>query len=141
MGARSVGRRIMRALDLTGGTEILSEDDCWDLLAGEEVGRMAVVVEGRPDILPVNYEVVDRSLIFQTNMGHKLLGASRAEVAFEVDSYDRQRRTGWSVVLHGPVVDASDEKVGPSKATWSGRKDYRLRLEALSISGRAIPFR
>lgn len=34
--------------------EVLSEEECLGLLASNEVGRLAVVVDGQPLIFPVN---------------------------------------------------------------------------------------
>jgi len=34
---------------------VLGPEDCWTLLTGEEVGRLAVAVAGQPDIFPLNH--------------------------------------------------------------------------------------
>ena len=36
-------------------TEILEPRECWELLRGVSVGRLAVWLGDRPDIFPVNY--------------------------------------------------------------------------------------
>ena len=33
----------------------LSEEDCWGLLRSHNLGRLAIVVDGRPRIFPMNY--------------------------------------------------------------------------------------
>ena len=43
------------------GVEVLDEHDCLELLRESDVGRLAVVVEGGPEIFPVNF-VVDHGL-------------------------------------------------------------------------------
>jgi len=35
----------------------LSEEECWALLSRRELGRLALTVQGEPDIFPVNYVV------------------------------------------------------------------------------------
>lgn len=82
----------------------LPEHHCWALLRASAVGRLAVVLDGRPEIFPVNH-VVDRgTVVIRTGPGSKLAGAAhRAPVAFEVDGYDAPTGQAWSVVLHGRV--------------------------------------
>ena len=35
--------------------EFVHPDDCWRLLGETTVGRLAVIVEGHPDVFPVNF--------------------------------------------------------------------------------------
>jgi uncharacterized protein len=80
----------------------LPEHDCWALLRRSVVGRLAVVVDDRPEIFPVNYVADHGSVVFRTGPGTKLAAAAdRAPVAFEVDGYDALAGEAWSVVLHG----------------------------------------
>ena len=50
----------------------LTEQECWDRLAGEELGRLVTRVGDVLDIFPVNYVVDDRTLLFRTAEGSKL---------------------------------------------------------------------
>ena len=128
----------MRNLDLLGGAEILSESECWDVLANETVGRLAVVSKGRPDIFPVNFGCDERAIVIYSNMGHKLLSASGAVVAFEVDRADPRSKMAYSVVLHGPAtVEPGDEE----GFAWSGPKDFQIRIDPLEVTGRRVSFR
>ena len=97
----------MELLDLNSGLVIIERAECFDLLAREEVGRLAVVVGGRPEIFPVNYVVEGDGVVFRTDPGTKLAGAIRGPVAFEVDHLDRATRTAWSVILHGHAQQAT----------------------------------
>ncbi len=124
-------------------TEQLSPDECWALLRGEEVGRLAIAVMNRPDIFPINYVVDHGSVVFRTAEGTKLAGAvlSRA-VAFEVDGYDPDAGEAWSVVLKGraleltktlDVFEATDLPLFP----WhSSPKPRFVRIEPDSVTGR-----
>ena len=77
----------------------LSESDSWDRLAGGSLGRLAVSVDGQPDVFPVNYAVQDRTIVIRTAEGTKLASVVvNALVAFEADDHDVAR--GWSVVVH-----------------------------------------
>lgn len=78
----------------------LDEDECWNLLTRCEVGRLAVVVEGRPEIFPVNHVVDGPSVLFRTAHGSKLAGVSaNPDVSFEVDEYDEAHAS--SAVVRG----------------------------------------
>ncbi|HET6965306.1 MAG TPA: pyridoxamine 5'-phosphate oxidase family protein [Acidimicrobiales bacterium] len=129
----------MRNLDLSGGAELITEADCWSLLATVDYGRLVVDGNGRPDVFPVNFELVGSAIVVQTNMGHKLLAALRGPVAFEADQVDQAARTGWSVVVHGHARDATDEPSRDAERTpWTGAKQFRIRIEPESITGRRI---
>jgi nitroimidazol reductase NimA-like FMN-containing flavoprotein (pyridoxamine 5'-phosphate oxidase superfamily) len=131
----------MRAIDLLGGTKIVSESDCWDMLATQSVGRLAVSVDGQIDIFPVNYGLDGDGIVFRTNSGRKMSWATCGEVAFEVDAVDEQTHSGWSVVVHGTARDISRFD-GPERQRaaqpWSGHKDFLLRIAPRSITGRRV---
>ena len=96
---------------MTEPTE-LSYDKCLELLSGGLVGRIAVCTPSGPRILPVNYSVVDDSIVFRTTP-YSVLGthAWDTRLAFEVDYIDHERRQGWSVVAtgNGAMIDDPDE--------------------------------
>lgn len=88
--------------DSQSGIEILGVDDCWTRLEGEDLGRLAVAVAGRPDIFPINYVASERMLFLRSAEGSKLVSiAINQAVAFEIDGYDAETNEAWSVVLHG----------------------------------------
>lgn len=120
----------------------LSAADSWALLRHAVVGRLAVVVDERPEIFPVNH-VVDRgSLVFRTAPGTKLAGAVGRWVAFEVDGYDLETATAWSVIVKGTarevnrlyeVLDVFELPLFP----WhSSPKPHFIRIEPESLTGR-----
>jgi Predicted flavin-nucleotide-binding protein len=116
----------------------------WALIRSVPVGRLAVVVEGHPDIFPVNHLVDHGTIVVRTGTGTKLAAADRHPVAFEVDGYDVGRAQAWSVVIKGTarsidrlheVVDALQLPIFP----WQdGPKPAFLRIEPDSITGRRI---
>lgn len=84
------------------GTDILSEDECWELLARASVGRIAIHIGDQPDILPINYVVDGGTIVFRTMHGTKLAVATlQRNVAFEIDGFEPHGRTAWSVVVQG----------------------------------------
>ena len=91
------------------GMGVLSRDECYDRLRTARVGRLAFVSDGDPVILPVNHGVDGESIVFRTAPGSKLLaGDSELRVAFEVDGYDVDRRSGWSVLVRGTASTVED---------------------------------
>ncbi len=131
----------MDLIDLAIATEELDLKDCRLLLAEERIGRIAVVVDGRPEIFPVNYGMDGDGIVFRTNRGRKLLGLS-GEVAFEVDRIDLLERSGWSVVVHGRAEDITKFD-GPrlqaqAEMPWAGPKDVLVRISPVLVTGRRV---
>lgn len=132
-------------VDRRTGLEELDRDECLRLLAHAPLGRLAVVVGGRPLIFPVNFTLDGDAVVLRTDSGTKLHGARNGPVAFECDGTDGEYHTGWSVLLHAdaeevrnPLEIARLERLplGP----WCPRpKPIWLRLRSRSITGRRIP--
>lgn len=126
----------------------LTEEQCWQMLARKKVGRLAVSIENRPDIFPVNYQVDGETVVVRTAPGLKLAAAILgAGVAFEVDSLDEMNQTGWSVVCHGraeeverveELMDAERLLIEPWSKGDSPKNRY-LRIRVEEITGRQIP--
>ena len=80
----------------------------------------------------------------RTNVGTMLAGASLAHVAFEIDSFDVARRSGWSVLVQGvghdvtDVLDLTSERLQTLDVSpWApGPKPRLLRIDAVTITGR-----
>ncbi|HVM54135.1 MAG TPA: pyridoxamine 5'-phosphate oxidase family protein [Acidimicrobiales bacterium] len=87
----------------------ISAEECADLLATSELGRIAVILDGRPEIFPVNH-VYDResgTVAFPTNARTKLHGAiDWPFVAYEIDGVEADG--GWSVALVGRAEQVTD---------------------------------
>ncbi len=86
--------------------EALDEEECLALLASVPIGRLAYVVDGRPVIVPVDFMVHDRQVVFRTDPGDKLSHTPLQHVCFEADSL-REMNAGWSVVLNGLARDVT----------------------------------
>jgi uncharacterized protein len=84
-----------------GVMAVLTEDQCLVLLGSHELGRIAFSIEDRVEILPVNYGIEGRIIVFRTNVGTKLAGVRASAVAFEVDGWEPASGVGWSVVAKG----------------------------------------
>jgi uncharacterized protein len=81
--------------------EVLDQEQCRVLLRSRNIGRIAFTVEGRPEILPINYAADDSTVVFRTAEDSRLRHAVKQRVAFEVDDWDPATDTGWSVVVKG----------------------------------------
>ncbi|WP_127476574.1 pyridoxamine 5'-phosphate oxidase family protein [Microbacterium sulfonylureivorans] len=119
----------------------MDEDACWNLLARNELGRLAVAVGGEPDIFPVNFVVDGPTVLFRTAPGSKLAEMSvNPRVAFEVDEYDET--FGASVVLKGTARRLElqreiDEADALPLAPWIPTLKYRwVRILPASVTGR-----
>ena len=71
--------------------EVLSLEVCLELLRGHSVGRVAVMVNEFPIVLPVNYKLIEDSgpvwVVLRTRPGNVIDRASMP-VAFEIDRID-----------------------------------------------------
>jgi uncharacterized protein len=85
--------------------QVLTEDECLGLLRSRELGRIAFAVDDSVEIFPVNYGVEGKIIIFRTGAGTKLAEVPKRPVAFEVDSWDPESGTGWSVVARGDAEE------------------------------------
>jgi uncharacterized protein len=125
--------------------EVLTELECRRLLQENTatVGRIGVSVEAIPQILPVNFAMIEGSVVFRTGQGTKLAAAARnAVVAFEIDGSDAS--SGWSVLVVGLSAEVTDPKgIAAALAVipdgWvPGQHEHIVRIAASRISGRRI---
>jgi nitroimidazol reductase NimA-like FMN-containing flavoprotein (pyridoxamine 5'-phosphate oxidase superfamily) len=127
--------------------EVLTQQECMDLLATEQVGRLAVVVGLYPQVFPVNYRLDEWVVVFRTHVGTKLGAAHHNNVAFEVDHIDPVTQTGWSVLVQGMAEDIDGHRPGPVTERseqleinpWTGGDQPRLvRIIPAHVTGRRI---
>lgn len=132
-------------MDTVGKQEVecLGKDECWEILASHIVGRLAVIVDGHPDIFPVNYVVDDGSVLFRTGAGTKLQWLLEPRpVALEIDGYDPHTELAWSVVLRGSAREITraqgraEAKALPLDPWQGGPKDHFISVGSLNLSGR-----
>ncbi len=120
----------------------MSSADCWAELRRAPVGRLAVVVDGHPEIFPVNHVVDHGTIVFRTAAGTKLAGALGKQVAFESDGYDLESGTAWSVVVKGRAVESTrlhdvlDAMKLPIFPWHDSPKPHYLRIEPDELTGR-----
>lgn len=123
----------------------LTKQECFRLLAGQQVGRVVLVDDRGPLALPVNFVVDQHSVLLRTDAGTKLAVASRgARVAFEVDGTDAATRTGWSVLVRGEAIEVTDPaelarvRELPLSPWAPGAKARYVRILPTALTGRRI---
>ncbi|MFE6286068.1 pyridoxamine 5'-phosphate oxidase family protein [Streptomyces sp. NPDC057877] len=124
----------------------LSEEECRALLSTHGVGRIAVSApDGRPAVVPVNYEVVEGEIVFRTAPDSVPAAAAGTEVAFEVDHVDEALSQGWSVLAVGPAAVVTDPEITRRLAQrahtlpWAGgERDMWVAVRPESLTGRRI---
>jgi hypothetical protein len=125
----------------------LDREECEQLLASHDVGRLAVVVDGHPHVVPVNYVTPGGGIVvFRTSAGTVLTEASLRDVAFEVDEVDRTTHAGWSVEVRGfgrdigDAVDAESVRLrGLPLVTWApGERQAWFKVEPSAVTGRRL---
>ena len=126
----------------------LSSDECYRLLATQQIGRLGVNAEHYPLIFPVNYALDSAGVIVvRTHPGTKLAAADHANVTFEVDEIDQWTRSGWSVLVRGLAEEVTSahraELVERTQASgaqpWApGEHGRWLRIIPHAVSGRRI---
>jgi nitroimidazol reductase NimA-like FMN-containing flavoprotein (pyridoxamine 5'-phosphate oxidase superfamily) len=128
------------------GLGVLDRRACDELLATTPVGRVAFVSDGDIVILPVNYRFHDGAVVFRTTAGAKLEAAARhSSVSFEIDGWDSQTQTGWSVLVKGVAVEILDDETagdlfGLGLRPWSDAVERRrwVRIRPDEVTGRKI---
>jgi hypothetical protein len=99
------------------GLELLTEQQCHDLLRTQSLGRVGVTVGGLPVIMPVNYTCWEHDIVFRSGPGTKLRAASAgAVIAFEIDSWDAAQGAGWSVLAIGRAEEVDASTGAPRRA-------------------------
>jgi uncharacterized protein len=132
-----------------GELEEIPAAECLEILGQHSLGRIAIVVDGQPQIFPVNYAMSGRIIAFRTAAGSKLSHAPTSKVSFEIDEYDSSVGVGWSVMVQGVAVDATDAF---DDVSWAARaaapsplvpgvKPYRVAIEPSKITGRRFRLR
>lgn len=132
-------------MDDTQPVMALGDDDSWNLISAVHLGRLVTVVDGRPEIFPVNFVVQRRTVLFRTAEGTKLFGAvMNDQVLFEAD--DHNVVEGWSVIIRGTakVLFGADEIQDAEQGglyPWIATQKLRfVRVTPDEITGRRFVF-
>ena len=125
--------------------QVLGPDECLSLLEPGGIGRVGFAAADGVTMLPVNFGVSRKSVVFRTAPDSLLAVYANAQVSFEADHIDEALRTGWSVLVHGHAHIVTDERdvrrleeqtrIEP----WAdGARDVYVRVVPTRITGRRI---
>ena len=117
----------------------------FDLLEPGGIVRVGFASADGIMMLPVNFAVTGKTIIFRTAPDTLLALYADAEVSFEADRLDEALREGWSVLVHGHAHKVTEEREvrhledGTHLEPWAGgARDVYVRIAPARISGRRI---
>ncbi|MGW4890896.1 helix-turn-helix domain-containing protein [Kitasatospora sp. NPDC004240] len=123
----------------------LGEAECWDLVGGHGVGRIGLPGRGGPAVLPVNYVVDARTIVYRTKPHGAAAASDGSPVSFQVDHIDDHLGQGWSVLMLGEAQhvrdpDEQDRLASlPGATPWAGGdRPLWVRVRPDEITGRRI---
>ena len=134
--AGSAGAHILRTL---------SPDECFDLLEPGGVGRVGFAAADGIMILPVNFAVIRKTIVFRTAPDTLLAVYADGRVSFQADHFDEALHAGWSVLVHGHAHRVTDEREvkrleeRTNLEPWAaGSRDVYVRITPARIFGRCL---
>lgn len=118
----------------------LGEEECWRLLASTEVGRLAWNRAGWPSVVPVNFRVVERTIVVRISpYSVQAREIEDAQVAFEVDEIRADARTGWSVLVQGRAAFDYHRRSEGSPDPWpQGQRPLQVIITPTTVTGRRV---
>src|SRR5215472_17958620 len=124
--ARPAGQHALRTL---------SPAECFGLLEPGGVGRVGFAAADGIIILPVNFAVTRKTIVFRTAPDTLLAVYADGRVSFQADHLDEAVRAGWSVLVHGHAHKVTDEREvsrleeGTNLEPWAaGSRDVYVRI-------------
>jgi uncharacterized protein len=128
----------------TGGLHDIPVHECLRLLAQDpvHVGRVGLVANGEPVVLPVNYRYYEAAVILRT-ASQEILEAARGQqvLAFQVDVVDPAWESGWSVLVRGQAAEVvrPERLASVPLRTWAPREGSAyVRIPATKVTGRRL---
>lgn len=127
-----------------GRIEVLEGAECARLLVTTNIGRLGFSVADGQRIVPMNFVVADRHLVFRTAPHTETARCIGRQVAFEVDSFDEFLLTGWNVLVTGtaealPMDSLRAMDAGDTPEPWpAGVRSVYVRLPLDQMAGRRV---
>lgn len=126
------------------GFEVLDRSECFRLLSGAGVGRIAITSGSLPVVLPLSYAMDGDAIVVETGRGNNLESATAgAVVGFEVDNLHEHGHNAWTVMVTGVAQEVQDRAeiehlrsllpAGP--ATYLGDERF-VRISSELVTGR-----
>ena len=134
--AKSAGQHALQAL---------TPAECFDLLEPGGVGRVGFAAADGIMMLPVNFAVARKTIVFRTAPDTLLAVYADGRVSFQTDHLDEVLHAGWSVLVHGHAHKVTEEREVKQLEDrtrlepWAaGPRDVYVRITPTRISGRRI---
>lgn len=125
----------------------MTMEDAWSLLGSLEVGRLGVISDGKPYVIPLNYTVIDDCIYFHSAtagrkiaalrdsphvcfLADEMIGIKEGKTACDYGTYYRST-IAWG---EAGFVDSTDEKIGALKSLlvkYGGDPTETIPSEAL----------
>jgi nitroimidazol reductase NimA-like FMN-containing flavoprotein (pyridoxamine 5'-phosphate oxidase superfamily) len=128
--------RVLRAISAT---------ECFDLLEPGGIGRVGFTTADGVMMLPVNFAVSGKAIIFRTAPDTLLALHANGRLSFEADRVDEALGAGWSVLVLGHARPVTDERevqhleAASRLQPWApGARDVYVRIAPIHVSGRSI---
>ena len=124
--------------------ETLTREDALWLMSGVPVGRVVYTAGGLPAVTPVNFALVDGTIVIRTVADSRLATAIKdSVVAFQVDEIDAASHTGWSVTAIGQATEVRDpgelaRLTGLVHPWATGQRNQVIRIRADLVTGRRL---
>jgi len=127
--------------------EDLSPDECFQLLAAAQIGRLVYQDDLGPLAVPVNYAMAGHDIIFRVEGGAKRAAMQQPMLAFEVDHVDEDQESAWSVLVRGVGAEVDLERVpallqamdGHFPKPWAeGIHNVWLQIVPDTVTGRRL---
>jgi nitroimidazol reductase NimA-like FMN-containing flavoprotein (pyridoxamine 5'-phosphate oxidase superfamily) len=113
-------------------------------LSAGRIGRVAVNAQAMPAVLPVNYALLDDSVVFRTKPDGLLARACDGSVvAFEIDCLSDEGDQGWSVMVIGVATLLTGgaatraQSLDLTSAMGPGRDQF-VSVSLTRVSGRRV---
>ena len=126
----------------------LSTAECHRLISPGGVGRIAFGTPAGPVVVPVNFAVLEGTIVIRTAEGTIIDGHADEQVALEVDHIDAALCQGWSVLVRGPAHrvthPAELHRLQEDAAVWpwaGGDREVYVRILPAHVTGRRIELR
>lgn len=124
----------------------LTREECLSLIASVPIGRVGLSSSALPWITPVNFALIENSVYFGALSKSMLAAATeRSIVAFQADSYDVVRKTGWTVVGVGPaswITESTEIEVLrdtlPMPWAIGHAAEHIVKIDLSNVSGQRV---
>lgn len=122
----------------------LDEAECWELLMGQQMGRIAWNSSRGPVALPITFVVHQHSVWIRTSAYSSMAReVDDMQIAVEVDELDPVTHLGWSVLVRGNAEvryhhEEIPAEVSSLRAWPSGPRPLWVHLRPVEITGRRL---